>query len=178
MQLANGLGRSESGLKPVHDGEVKAGFLKFERNGTMFSFRKSTLLWILTTSATKVSTDRLHRFIDHGEQGQKTSEAHIRIGDFIRINQQNEISICSVIRFKFRNYKYKFKNSFCPISHKDDVKDGAKGGQGVDMLVDFYKIIDSALRKTEEVAVYVDIDSYIDHVQTKRDNFTQEYIVL
>lgn len=104
-------------------------------------------------------------------------EDYIRIGDFVRINQQNRVSICSVLEFKYRNNRYKFKNSFYSIRHKDD-KEGSKGGQGFDMLVDFHKTIGSALQKTEEVAVFVDIDCFIDNVKTKRDNFSQQYIIV
>lgn len=179
IQLSNGLGCSETGLMPVHDGEIPKGFLKFERNGTMFSFRKSTILWMLTTNATKVSTDRLHRFIDRGDQEkEKATDEYIRIGDFVRIARNNRDFICSILGFKYKRVNYKFKNSFCPIRHKDDDEDGTKGGPGVYMLVDFHEADGLVLRRTEEVSTYVDIDTFVEHIKTKRDNFTQQYVIL
>lgn len=87
--------------------------------------RKSTILWMLSTATTKISTDRLHRFVQNREEDEGSKE-FIKVGDFIKVKWIGQISICSVVQFKFKNSKYKFMKSYCPIQHKD----GDAGGQG------------------------------------------------
>lgn len=79
--------------------------------------------------------------------------------------------ICSVLQFKFKTARYKFTKIFCPIKSKE-------GGQGVDMLVDFYRVDDNMLVKKNNLHCYVDIDSYIEHVKVTRDSLSQKYKIV
>lgn len=172
LELAQGLPESSTGLREIRDENTPKGFVKFARGNEVFMMRKSTVLWTLTTATSKLSTDRLHRFIDTGDDDLESDE-NIRIGDFIRINWQDQVSICSVLHFKYKSAKHKFVKSFCPIKHKD----GQNGGVGVNMLVDFYRVVSNILTKTDDPHCYVNIDSYIEHIKTKRDIFTQKYMI-
>lgn len=173
LELSAGLGQSVAGLRQITDDlSIPEAFVGFERNGEKVLLRKSTILWMMTTATnSKVSSDRLHRFED-SEKGLGEAD-YIKIGDFIRINWKNNLMVCNVLGFKFRNKKFKFKNSFCPIHHKD----GPNGGQGVGMLVDFYEINEKdgvdTLTNRKNFTCYVNVDFYIEHLKTTRNNITQ-----
>lgn len=171
IQLPGHGGRSATGFREVYD-DTKKGFVKLARGDEVCLLRKSSVLWMLSTSTTKISTDRLHRFVENRED--EPDEDHIKIGDFIKVKWTDVISICSVLQFKYKKSKYKFMKSYCPIKHQD----GDEGGQGVLMLVDFYQVQDNFLEKSGNFHCFIDINSYISHIKTARDNATQKYMII
>lgn len=175
IQLPGSGGGSATGLIEVHDD--KKGFVKFVDGDKVFYLRKSTILWMLATATTKISTDRLHRFIENREDD-VVNEGHIKIGDFIRVKWIDQICICSVLQFKFKKSKYKFMKSYCPIQHRD----GPDGGQGVLMLVDFYQVQGDVggnfLEKSGNFHCYIDIETYVEHIKTVRDITTLKYKIV
>lgn len=171
LQAKKGFDVSSAGLREIHDNNARDGFVKFSRDDEIIQIRKSSLLWMMTTPGTKLSTDRNQRFVENDDKA-IANDRSIKIGDFIKVKWLNKEVICSVINFKFQNAKYKFTKNFCPIKHKNGP------GQGVNMFVDFYRTDGNFLVKTDDRERYIDIDSFIDHLKTTRDNLTQKYVLV
>lgn len=171
LQAERGFDASSSGLREIHDSNTRDGFVQFARDEESIQIRKSSLLWMMTTPGTKLSADRTQRFVDNDDKSIGNDQS-IKIGDFIKVKWFNKEVNCSVIHFKFQNAKYKFTKNFCPIKHKYGP------GQEVDMFVDFFSTEENFLVKSDERERYVDIDSFVAHLKTTRDNLSQKYMLL
>lgn len=151
--------------------ECPRGFVAFKINQEPVYLRKSSLLWMLTTKDSKVSSDRLHRFIDEKRvQGNN----HVMCGDFVMMESDGTGAdrLCQVLGFKFLTGNSKFSAMSCPIE-VDEEK-----ARGVAVLCAFFQAENNVVTALKRVPKYVDMKKFKNHVTIKRDLDTDKITLL
>jgi hypothetical protein len=135
------------------------GYLRLVRRGEFYLVRKSTMLWMLEEGHSRVSSDRLKRFVSE----QKSLENVLVPGDFIRIENEGKESVCQVIKFRFKTGRQNFTAKFCPLEAPSE------NARGVDVLVKFYDQKGDKIEACKKVHRFVDIKCYKQHLKVIRD---------
>lgn len=162
----DGVEESTTGMVETQDPNTPRGFLSFLRDGVSYYVRKSTILWSLSSKSSKLSTDRLQRFINSNRQ--TSEEEAIQLGDFIVMLVGDEETICQVLGFKYLHEKFAFKAISCPVKHE--------GGSGVAVLINQFQQHDNGditIQKKRDC--YINIENYVRHITLNRNNKTDRY---
>lgn len=144
------------------EGESQPGFLDFRRGDTTYTLRKSSIIWMLDDSDKKVSSDRLHRFID---QDRETRSDRISLGEIIVIKNHNDREIVGqVLGFSIPGQKSMYKGFSCGINTLTEVM----------VLINTFKLIGGKLVPINQPAAYHSNKNYIRHVKFQRNVRTNE----
>lgn len=147
------------------------GFLSLARDGKRYLVRKSSLLWMLDAKTKKVSTDRLRRFISDAKKPGNSADDLV-CGDFIIMEFEGSDQLCQVLGFRYITEKRSFTAIYCPINVSADK------ARGVEVFVNFFTITNNCISSSNRVQKYINILGYKRHVNIKRDNTTNELILI
>lgn len=142
--------------------ECPRGFLAFKRNNEPLYLRKSSLLWMLTSKNSKVSADRLHRFINEKKvQG----DDHVMCGDFVMMESDDNgpDRLCQVLGFKFLTGNPKFSAMSCPIKVEEEK------ARGVAVFCAFFRVTNDVVTAMRSAPKYIDMKKFKNHVTIGRD---------
>lgn len=156
-------GRQSGALQEdLSNNECPKGFLAFKRNNEPVYLRKSSLLWMLTSKNSKISADRLHRFIDEKKiQG----DDHVMCGDFVMMGSDDNAPnrLCQVLGFKFLTGNPKFSAMSCPIEVEEEK------ARGVAVFCAFFRVTNNVVTAMRTVPKYIDMKKFKNHVTITRD---------
>lgn len=130
----------------TRDSNSKKGFCYFWKNGQIEAIRKSFVLWMITSIFSKISADRLQRFISGKDTVERSyDENNIWNGDFVRLKIGVKKIICRVIDSK---------------STENDTL----------ILVQKFKTLkDGTIQATNERDSWIDQKYYLEHLHVDRD---------
>lgn len=159
--------QSDQNLQPApQDVEAPAGFLAFRRVDSNYFIRKTSILYMLDKKTSRVSCDRLRRFID-----EKKSDTTNRItcGEFVVMkNKDNLECLYQVMGFKFLSGSANFPGSSCPLTVIQDKE------RGVAVLCNHFKVANKIVTCKSKPLVYINIKKYVRHFNLTRNLYTNE----
>lgn len=142
-------------------------FVKIEKkNGEVGYIRKASILWSWMRDKTRVSTDRIHRFIAEKNPVFKCEDKEIiSLGDYACFEYKAESVIGHVVGFKYlagRNQNYTLP--YCPLKVPEGITP-----RGIGVLCALYLVgSDDLITKNE--CDYIDINNFISHVSIEFTN--------
>lgn len=135
----------------IRDSDSKKGFCYFLKNGKIEAIRKSFVLWMIISIFSKISVDRLHRFITGKETVERTFVSdNIWNGDFVRLKIGVKRVICRVI-----DSNTKENNTLILVQKFKSLKDGT-------------------IQATNERDSWIDAKYYFEHLHVERDAVTNK----
>lgn len=87
-------------VEEIEPSNPPKGFFKIISAGESKLLRKSTALWTMCKTFSKVSTDRLRRFIEE-KKSTRPNANHITLGNYIKIKINGTTEIAQVLGFKY-----------------------------------------------------------------------------
>lgn len=149
------LGKLVEAIDTDEENSTPPSFICFSREGTRFYIKKASLLWWLSSSGKRVSTDRVQRFIEDRE---KHSDDVLQTGDFVEILHGKRKRIAQILRFRFTDgkafYGYRYEG---------------RDKRGVEALCNLYELKNGIVSGVESSLCYVNVKSYKKHIHLKRD---------
>lgn len=136
------------------------GFFKVIRGHVSTLIRKSTVLWAMFTSTSRVSTDRLKRFIEE-KKAYSRKDDRISVGNYIKIKMDKKIMIGQVLGFKFLSGR----REECPMTSCPIVAPKESSKRGIGLMLNLYEINKSGKMKLREaLKSSVDIKQFVCHI--------------
>lgn len=170
--LQGDYGKSSEKLREIQDNEGQhpspRGFVVFLRGDTRFYIKKASLVWMLSTSSKRISTDRIYRFIS---EKKTPNGSNLQLGDFVITNFEKEPQLVQILAFRLRSGK-KFYGDICLLQESDHIKSEAE------MLLNFFKMHENLVKWEGRAQRWVSVQNYVKHVVLKRDIETGNLLYL
>lgn len=156
---------SSDQLVEIHDDETSRHLACFKQGDTRVYVRKSSLVWYLSSTKNRISTDRVYRYADN-----KQHEGHLNVGDFAIFDYKNKEQFVQVISFKFTDGKRFYGDSY--FMKKNDTR-------GVEALCYFLENQDGKLIDVDHLQPrYVNVKNFKRVVSLKRNIESAELMLL
>lgn len=148
----------------IEEATTHNSFVRIKKpNGEAAFVRKSSVLWSWLKEKSRVSSDRVYRFIaDKKDAAMDNESDYLVLGNYACFNFNNENVIGHVIGFRYLTGKnLNFTLSFCPIKAPEGVEP-----RGILVLCSLYTIgFDDLLPKN--IVEYININNFVCHVSVE-----------